>query len=148
MKTKRQNLRLLAYTIFMLCACCTIAPKPIDYGNDGCHYCTMTIVDRQHAAELVTNKGKVFKFDAVECMINAMMEMNSQDVELILCNHYTVPEELIDAKKATFVISEQIPSPMGAFLTAFESREAAVQVLEGNTGQLFEWNELLNHFKP
>jgi copper chaperone NosL len=30
----------------------------------------MTIVDKVHAAEIVTKKGKVCKFDATECMIN------------------------------------------------------------------------------
>ena len=42
---------------------CSKGPKPIDYGNDGCHFCKMTIVDKIHGSELITEKGKVFKFD-------------------------------------------------------------------------------------
>lgn len=38
---------------------CSIAPEPINYGQDGCHFCKMTIVDKVHAAEIVTTKGKV-----------------------------------------------------------------------------------------
>ena len=56
--------------IISLLSACTPAPKPIEYGSDMCHYCKMTIMDKQHAAELVTDKGKVFPFDAIECMIH------------------------------------------------------------------------------
>ena len=52
------------YSIFALLIFligCTVSPKPIDYGNDGCHFCKMTIVDKVHAAEIVTKKGKVFE---------------------------------------------------------------------------------------
>ena len=32
----------------------------------------MTIVDPRYGAELVTTKGKVYKYDAVECLINSV----------------------------------------------------------------------------
>lgn len=94
---------------------CSIAPEPINYGQDGCHFCKMTIVDKVHAAEIVTTKGKVYKFDATECMINFMDEFETSNIELFLSNNYSTPEELIDSKEATFLISENVPSPMGAF---------------------------------
>ncbi len=94
---------------------CEVSPKPIDYGSDGCHFCSMTIVDRQHAAEIVTKKGKAFKFDAVECMMNHLKDIDVSTVELFLVNDYLAPGELIDAKKTTFLISKDIPSPMGEY---------------------------------
>ena len=39
----------------------------------------MTIVDRQHAAEAVTSKGKVFKFDAIECMVCLLYTSDAAD---------------------------------------------------------------------
>jgi len=125
---------------------CKVEPKPIAYGKEGCHFCSMTIVDQQHAAQIVTRKGKVFSFDAVECMVNYTKELDMDEVQLLLCNHYLVPEELIDATKATFLISEQIPSPMGAFLTGFDTRHAAEEILGTNEGELFTWEELVQHF--
>ena len=56
--------------LFLSLAACTVAPVPINFGSDGCHFCKMTIVDKQHAAELVTSKGKAYKYDAIECMID------------------------------------------------------------------------------
>ena len=38
---------------------CSQEPKPIEYGTDACHFCRMTIVDKVHGAEIVTDKGKV-----------------------------------------------------------------------------------------
>lgn len=137
------------YTIMLLIvllAGCTIKPQPIAYGSDGCHFCRMTIVDTQHAAQFVTKKGKVFKFDAIECMINYQKEIDTNDIALYLCNHFTNPGELIDATEATFLVSEGIPSPMGEFLTAFGTRPEAETEKTKHGGTLFTWNGLLEEF--
>lgn len=126
---------------------CSIAPKPIDYGHVGCHYCSMTIVDKQHAAQLVTKKGKVFNFDAVECMMNHLKDEDESDISLFLVNDFDKPGALVDGTKATYLISENIPSPMGAFLSAFSEEQAAQQVLDVNGGELLSWNELKQEYK-
>ena len=126
---------------------CNIAPEPINYGSDACHFCSMTIVDRQHAAELVTKKGKVFKFDASECMMNHIKEIDANEVGLFLVNDYNSPEELIDATKATYLISKEIPSPMGEFLSAFGAKKEAEEAQRQHGGDLYTWNELQSKFK-
>lgn len=126
---------------------CSIGPEPIAYGSDGCHFCSMTIVDRQHAAQIVTKKGKAFKFDAVECMVNHLKDIDISSVKLFLVNDYLAPGELIDAKKATFLISKDIPSPMGEYLSAFQSRNNAENIEAENNGKLYSWEELLTKFK-
>ena len=126
---------------------CNVSPQPIDYGNDACHFCKMTIVDKQHAAEIVTHKGKVYKFDSSECMVNFLDEFDVSTVKLFLSNDFSEPETLIDATQATFLISEQIPSPMGANLSAFKDRQVAINTQKEKGGSLYSWAELLNHFK-
>jgi len=126
---------------------CNVSPKPIDYGSDGCYFCKMTIVDKVHAAEVVTKKGKVYKFDATECMINFMDEFETSEIEMFLSNNYTEPELLIDATKATFLISENIPSPMGAFLSAFKDKSDAEKFQAEKGGDLYSWDTLLEKFK-
>lgn len=133
--------------LLLLFFSCNVSPKPIDYGNDGCHFCKMTIVDKVHAAEIVTQKGKVYKFDATECMINVMEEFDTSEIALYLSNNYTEPEELIDATKATFLISKNIPSPMGAFLSAFKTKADAKTMQAEKGGTLYNWTELLAKFK-
>lgn len=137
----------LIVALLLLFFSCNVSPQAIDYGNDGCYFCSMTIVDKIHAAEIVTNKGKVYKFDATECMINFMDEFDTSEIELYLSNNYTEPETLIDATQATFIISENIPSPMGAFLSAFKNKVEAEKVQTEKGGNLYSWNELLAHLK-
>ena len=107
----------------------------------------MTIVDRQHAAELVTQKGKVFKFDAVECMVNSIKEIGAGNIAQYLCNTYDVPGELKDATAANFLVSEALPSPMGANLTAFSTQEEANRALKAFGGRLYTWEPLLSYLK-
>ena len=94
---------------------CSPEPRDIDYGEDICAYCKMTIVDAQYGAEAVTTKGRVHVFDAVECMVHFTNENTDVEYAHLLVNHYTDPGALNDATKSGFLISEALPSPMGAF---------------------------------
>jgi len=126
---------------------CSHSPQAIDYGNDGCHYCKMTIVDKIHGAELITDKGKVFKFDATECMLNYVAEDNEVERSRFLTNHYDAPTDLISASEATYLISENLPSPMGAYLTAFENATSAEKIKAKKGGELYTWEALRKHLK-
>ena len=136
-----------ALALLLLFFSCNVGPKAINYGSDGCHYCKMTIVDKVHAAEIVTKKGKVYMFDATECMVNFMEDFNTSEIKHYLSNNYTDPETLIDATKATFLISENIPSPMGAFLSAFKNKAEAEQFQAQKGGEIYTWETLLAKFK-
>jgi copper chaperone NosL len=144
MKTLKLTLTLLSIGLFSGCA---VGPQPIEYGSDGCYFCKMTIVDKTHGAEIVTNKGKVYKFDAAECMINSLDEFEAEEIALYLTNIYSEPETLIDATRSTFLISENVPSPMGAFLTAFKSEKDAVEIMNSKGGTIYNWEEIIKHLK-
>jgi len=133
-------------SVLFIFTACEVKPQNIEYGKDACHYCRMNIVDQQHAAEFVTKKGKAFKFDATECMINHLEEIDATEIELFLVADYHNPGNLIDAKTATFIISENIPSPMGEFLSAVSTKEEALTLQKAKGGTTFNWEELLVHF--
>lgn len=126
---------------------CTNTPKPIAYGSDGCHFCSMTIVDKQHAAQFMTKKGRSYTFDAAECMINHLKEIDQTTVATFLVNDYSTPGKTIDATKATYLISKNIPSPMGEYLTAFANFEAAEYAQRENGGELLNWEKVQTRFK-
>ena len=136
-----------ALALLLLFFSCNVGPKAINYGSDGCYFCKMTIVDKVHAAEIVTKKGKVYMFDATECMIHFMEDFDTSEIKLYLSNNYTEPETLIDATKATFLISENIPSPMGAFLSAFKNKADAEKFQAEKGGEIYTWETLLAKFK-
>ncbi len=135
--------KIFAFILILSSFSCQVAPVPIEYGTDSCHFCKMTIVDKVHASEIVTNKGKVYKFDAIECMINFANNFNREEIALYLCNELSTSENLINAEEATFLISENIPSPMGAFLSAFGDKSEAERVQNVKGGQLFDWPSLI-----
>lgn len=136
-------LLLLTLGLTLSLSACSQNPKPIHYGTDLCDFCKMTIVDKQHAAEIVTLKGKALKFDAAECMVNYI---NRQDPATryahILVNDFNDPGVLLDAQTATFLVSDAIPSPMGANLSAFKTAEAANSLVQSKGGQTFTWDAI------
>jgi len=129
-----------------LLAACTNSPKPVVYGSDSCYYCSMTIVGKQHAAQFMTKKGKTFSFDASECMLNHLKEVDMETIEVLLVNDYNDPGKFVDATKATYLISKNIPSPMGEFLTAFATLEEAKTVQAEQLGDMFTWEKLKKKF--
>lgn len=126
---------------------CAPSPKPIQYGTDKCDFCRMTIVDPQFGAELVTSKGRVYKFDAIECMVQYRKTESETDFALALVNDYLQPGKLQTATDCSFLISPELPSPMGANLSAFHDGEAAKTYHREKQGHLYNWDELLIHFE-
>ncbi|MCP4884715.1 MAG: hypothetical protein GY908_13100 [Flavobacteriales bacterium] len=125
---------------------CSIAPESINYGLDSCHFCKMTIVDQQHSAQYVTAKGKQFKFDAIECMVNELAEKDIDKMAIFLVADYDEPGQMTTAFEATYLISEEIKSPMGANLSGFSSEESALTTKNSSGGDLYSWDELLLKF--
>lgn len=137
-----KNLSILLLLVLALISC-SMEKQPIAYGEDSCDFCKMTIVDKIHGAELITDKGKVYKFDALECMLNFEADMDKEKVGQFYTNHFLNPGELIRAEEASFLITENIPSPMGEFITAFPSRKEAEKVQAEKDGEIYNWEELI-----
>jgi copper chaperone NosL len=138
---------ILFVLFFLTLVSCTTTPKAIEYGSEGCHFCSMTIVDTQHAAQFMTQKGKTYSFDAIECLLNYLKEHSDYDIALFQISNFIVPGEFIEASKATYLVSKNIPSPMGANLSAFATEEAANKMQKENEGILYSWKELRSKFK-
>jgi len=125
---------------------CSIEPEPLIYGKDQCHSCKMTLMDKKFGAELVTTKGKVYKFDDINCLFNFYNEgsVNKEDFRLKLVVDFSRPEKLIDAEKAVYLKSGEIKSPMASQVAAFETTQTNLAA-EWNATE-YEWGELQNQF--
>lgn len=133
-------------SVFFICLLtlmsCSIKPQKINYGKDACGFCKMTIVETKFAAEIVTKKGRATKYDAIECMVNDIKDKEEKSLAYILVTDYTKPEKLIDATKATYLISKQIKSPMGENLSAYTTKKEA----QLNGTELYNWESLKAYF--
>lgn len=138
-----KRLLLIVFLTAGLLMSCDKSPQAINYGEDGCAFCSMTIVDATHAAQVVTQKGRNYKFDATECMVHFLeSEIPEKEMLHVLSANYLNAGELVDAREATFIITENIPSPMGAFLSAIESKEEANTLQKDVGGELYTWEEV------
>lgn len=73
-------------------------------------------------------------------MLQDLDKRDINTVELFLVTDYLKPTVLINAKEATFLISKEIKSPMGANLSAFANKEAITA-----SGEQFNWEEINHH---
>lgn len=133
--------------VFATLLSCSSKPEPIVYGSDACYFCKMGIVDKTHASQAVSSKGKQFKYDSVECMVNDIQNNHNTDMDVILVADYLNAGEMIPAESAFYIISPEIPSPMGANLSAVKSKAQAEKLQQEFSGDIFSWQELLNRNK-
>jgi len=107
----------------------------------------MNIVDKQHAAQYVTKKGKQFKFDAIECMVNDVVAKNDENsIAKLLVADYGTDGNMVDATSATYLICKEIKSPMGAFLSAFSTNEKAMETQKKLGGDIYTWTTLKDKY--
>lgn len=144
---KKKNIQGAATSIFVLAflfSSCSSSPEPLRFGEDGCHHCKMTLMDKKFGAELVTTKGKVYKFDDANCLVEFLNNgtLQAADIRHELFIDFAKPGELIDANSAVFVRSEKIKSPMASNVAVFSNRSDAERHNEEWKGQLLTWSEL------
>ena len=135
--------------LLSLILACSAEPEPIVYGTDACHTCKMTLMDKKFGAEIVTQKGKVYKFDDVNCMLSFYNdpENNAEQFKHKLVVDFSQPEKLIAASDAFFLKSDEIKSPMASEIAAFESKDSMEKLKEEWNGIYLVWGEVVTQFK-
>ena len=134
--------KIIYLLVLVLFAACSSEPQPIDYGKDNCDFCEMTIVSKAYAAQAVSEKGKQYKYDAIECMVNHQLQHN-YDMPVNLVANFEKPGTMINVNEANFVINDSIKSPMGGNLAAFKQESAVVNTESEDS---FNWQELRTIF--
>jgi len=130
----------------MLSSACS-QPKPgnIHYGVDACSHCQMIISDSRFASELITSKGKVYKFDSVECLAGYLKDNpESQKNAKLWVSDLITHDKWIPAGKAVYLHSQTIKSPMGMGFSAYETQTAADSMQTQYGGDVMNWDMVLN----
>jgi copper chaperone NosL len=140
---------LLTAFIAIALVSCAVEPEPLHYGQDACHTCKMTLMDRKFGAELVSAKGKVFKFDDVNCMLTYYHSGETDPAEFShrLVVDFSDPGKLVDAADAFYLKSSEIKSPMASQVAAFSRKESMENVKKELKGIYLVWGELVTQFK-
>lgn len=121
---------LFTICIISVLSACSVEPEPINFGNDPCVYCKMTISDPKYGAELVTDKGRIYKFDAIECMIPYLKDNPDTEFKYIMAIAYDEPKSLENVENLYFLQNEHFKSPMGKNLAAFANQPKEFEFLD------------------
>lgn len=128
---------------------CSTEPAPIVFGTDVCSFCKMTLVDQKFGAELVTTKGKVYKFDDANCFMNfyhADYESPEQYAHVLVVD-YAAPGKLIPAREAYYVKSPEIRSPMDGQVAGFADKGVMEKFKKEWKGIYLSWGEFVTEYK-
>ena len=141
----------IPFSIFvaLLLSSCTVEPEPLQYGSEPCHTCKMTLMDKKFGAELVTKKGKIYKFDDINCMLAFYNsgEIEARDFAYKLVVDFAQPGTLIDAADAFYLKSASIKTPMASQMAAFAHKNDMDARNKQLHGIYLEWGELVTQFK-
>jgi copper chaperone NosL len=139
----------LVLMVSTLALSCNVEPEPINYGKDACDHCRMTIMDPKFGAELVTSKGKIYKFDDVNCMVSFMNNgpAKGQETSHLLIVDFLKPMTLIPAQDAQYLRSEEVKSPMASQVAAFSDSHQRAQHLDKWGGEPMNWEDVKTAFK-
>ncbi len=143
-KVKRRLVNHLPLVLFsILIPSCQPGSDKITYGADDCFHCGMKLVDPKFGCMLVTEKGKTFKFDDINCMFNYQKE-NKTTVPYrdVLVTDFSNPGTLVDAKKSFYLKSEEIKSPMGSHIAAFSVNDSLLRISSIMPGETLTWAQL------
>ncbi|GJM30666.1 MAG: hypothetical protein DHS20C17_33010 [Cyclobacteriaceae bacterium] len=130
---------LLLMTILL--SACSNKPQALNYEEDSCHSCKMLLIDQRFGSEWISDKGKVYKFDAVECLLDHLSNDLTQTGS-IWVTPFNVPKTLVPVESSYFLVSKELPSPMGMYLTAYDSYIAAQDHQNEYGGDVYNWAQL------
>jgi copper chaperone NosL len=130
---KNKTLKIGILLFIGLNACNSSEPVPIRMNRDQCDYCKMRISNAQFGAELITSKGRVFKFDDLFCLFGFRADNQGTRISAMYVHDYLGKNELIKVEDCTYLKGGKIVSPMGGNIAAFRTRSDAqkyIQLLE------------------
>jgi len=129
--------------LFLFSACGNTQPEKLVLNKDQCEFCKMTVADARFGAEAISDKGRIYKFDDLNCMI--LFNKANQKIALkqYFVNDYTADNHLIDATKAWYVKHETIKSPMGSNTAAFAQKVAAENLAKSAAVSIISWENII-----
>lgn len=120
-KKSKAAVAIFVLSLGLFSSCGNTKPEPIVLNSDQCNFCKMSISDGRFGAEIITKKGRVYKFDDIVCMAHYVNE-NKADVGSFYIHDYANENQLISAETAYYIEGGDIASPMRGNIAAFESK--------------------------
>lgn len=120
---------------------CSTGPQDIAFGEDNCEYCVMTLVDERFGAEIITKKGKAYKFDDIHCLDKFLEDelIAESDIEEIYFINFSKPTTFITASNVLLLEGDDIRSPMGSNIATFGDTDSLKKYQEHFNATEIKW---------
>lgn len=146
-RMKKQNISVVVILalLFSFSSCQPKQPDSIKINTDNCDNCGMTISSAKFAAVLFTSKGRTYKFDDISCLLvykNENIE-KARGAGLYVTN-YLKDNQLLPVEKAVYIIGDNVKSPMGGNIAAFENKESANKYATDLSAEFIDWSTINN----
>lgn len=141
---KRKAFPAAAALVWLSLNSCNTQPQAFALGKDICDDCKMTIMENRFGGEIITKKGKVYKFDDAHCLASFLKKdiVKKTDIARTVFIDYDNSKNFLDASSAYFVVSDQLKSPMNSNAASFTTRAEAEKTAKETNGKVFVWNDL------
>ena len=142
---RKQNIQpvlilLLSFSVF---SCSDFKAVPLKLNADNCDFCKMSIADGKYGAEIITQKGRVYKFDDIMCMVNYCKENSNTKIGVYYVNDFAQNNSLIPAETAFFLSGGTINSPMHGGFIAFSSEKESKEFAVKLNAKPINWNAII-----
>lgn len=143
-KSLLTNKVVAALLLIIFATGCNSGPQPISLGKDKCSYCKMPISDARFGAEIVSDKGKIFKFDDSRCIVGFLNEgkIKKEEAEEIYFSNYYKPHQLLALEEVTFYQSPALKSPMNGNIAALNHKDSLESILKNFLGNEISWEDM------
>ncbi|MCA9860321.1 MAG: nitrous oxide reductase accessory protein NosL [Thermomicrobiales bacterium] len=146
MSSRRQLLATAASLPFVLAACggkkaSGNEPPSIKLGRDTCKRCGMIISEERFASGTVDRDGNALIFDDAGEMIATVQEEGLNDRRVWV--HGSPSLEWMDAREAWYVVTMDVPTPMGSGVFPFDTESDAQAFAGEHNGTVYAWTDLL-----
>ncbi|MBK7665996.1 MAG: nitrous oxide reductase accessory protein NosL [Sphingobacteriaceae bacterium] len=133
----------LPIILFSFSSCEPSKPDAIKLNSDNCDNCGMTISNPKFATVLFTTKGRTYKFDDISCLLDYKNENKERTngAALYVAN-FLGENQLLPVETAIYVKGENVKSPMGGNIAAFENKENATKYAADVSAEFIDWNTI------
>lgn len=148
MKTKKMMKQkimtvVLPVMLFSFLSCAQKDPDPIKLNSDNCDNCGMTISNPKFAAVLFTTKGRTYKFDDISCLLDYKNDNKEKALNAgLYVANFLSDNQILPVEKAVFIKGENVKSPMGGNIAAFENKESANTYAVDLAAEFTDWNAI------
>jgi copper chaperone NosL len=143
-KLRKPKTAVLLFALsFCFFSCTDAKAVPIKLNVDNCDFCKMSIADGKYGAEVITQKGRAYKFDDIMCMVNYSKENAATKIKAYYVHNFTQDNNLIPAETAFFISGGDIHSPMGGNIIGFSSESDAKEIAKKLNAEMTTWNAIL-----